>query len=120
MQRYVFQRARKLQQRGEAGVPGDQPPVPVEYAEPLSHVFERALQQRLLFLELLLVVAKLGNGALLPAQKDQHQTAKTDYRNAEPEIDPGMGWDWKPVRVPGDQQQRADKPRARGFRSRVA
>ncbi|MGE3783525.1 MAG: hypothetical protein AB7H71_12365, partial [Alphaproteobacteria bacterium] len=80
-------------------------------------VFERTLQQRLLVLELRLSAAKLGDGTLLPPQKEQHQTAEAGRRNAEYEIAQQMGRREEPALSPGDQQQRQDSRRRDGFRA---
>ncbi len=73
VQRGAGQIDRHFQVFGEPAVPGDQPPVAIEDAETLSHVFERALQQRALFGELLLARAQFVYRSPLAVQRAEHE-----------------------------------------------
>src|SRR5208282_3510772 len=67
LQRGAGQIDRQLKVSDEPAIPSEQSPIAIEDTETLPHVFERALQQRALFGELLLSRAQLAHRALLAA-----------------------------------------------------
>src|SRR5205814_8501396 len=77
---------RNIEQLDEGRIPGDQPAMPVEYTEPLAHVFEGALQQRALLPEFLLAVTLVGERAVLAvegARQQPSQTAGGQHQDAD-------------------------------------